>query len=185
MTATQATTRKSTAPSVADDPRWARIVARDKTADGQLLVFGFDDGRLLPAVVSLAHRQSEERAAPRQSRERQGDRLPAVPALQPGGRLDRRRECGPGGEGVPDHRGKRGGALAGGTGEAHSVAARATFIACSRPSPGSRRRTMPPPTARRRSAGDWPAATASPRRSTTRASIPADVSMRGRRTCSA
>src|SRR5882757_4969449 len=36
MTAMQATTRKSTAPSVADDPRWARIVARDKTADGQL-----------------------------------------------------------------------------------------------------------------------------------------------------
>src|SRR5882757_433618 len=34
MTAMQATTRKSTAPSVADDPRWARIVARDKTADG-------------------------------------------------------------------------------------------------------------------------------------------------------
>jgi AraC family transcriptional regulator of adaptative response/methylated-DNA-[protein]-cysteine methyltransferase len=41
MTATQATTRKSTtrkstAPSVADDPRWGRIVARDKSADGQL-----------------------------------------------------------------------------------------------------------------------------------------------------
>jgi AraC family transcriptional regulator of adaptative response/methylated-DNA-[protein]-cysteine methyltransferase len=35
MTATQATTRKSTAPSVDDDPRWGRIVARDKTADGQ------------------------------------------------------------------------------------------------------------------------------------------------------
>jgi AraC family transcriptional regulator of adaptative response/methylated-DNA-[protein]-cysteine methyltransferase len=28
--------RKSTLPSVADDSRWARIVARDKTADGQL-----------------------------------------------------------------------------------------------------------------------------------------------------
>jgi AraC family transcriptional regulator of adaptative response/methylated-DNA-[protein]-cysteine methyltransferase len=36
MTATQATTRKPAAPSVADDPRWARIVARDKTADGYL-----------------------------------------------------------------------------------------------------------------------------------------------------
>src|SRR5215468_1997085 len=35
MTAMQATNRKSAAPSVADDPRWARIVARDKTADGQ------------------------------------------------------------------------------------------------------------------------------------------------------
>lgn len=28
--------RKSTSPSVADDPRWARIVARDKTADGHI-----------------------------------------------------------------------------------------------------------------------------------------------------
>jgi AraC family transcriptional regulator of adaptative response/methylated-DNA-[protein]-cysteine methyltransferase len=29
-------TQKSALPSVADDPRWARIVARDKTADGDL-----------------------------------------------------------------------------------------------------------------------------------------------------
>jgi AraC family transcriptional regulator, regulatory protein of adaptative response / methylated-DNA-[protein]-cysteine methyltransferase len=36
LTSTPATSPKSTAPSVADDPRWARIVARDKTADGYL-----------------------------------------------------------------------------------------------------------------------------------------------------
>src|SRR5262249_14652715 len=36
MTATLARTPKTTPPSVADDPRWARIVARDKTADGHL-----------------------------------------------------------------------------------------------------------------------------------------------------
>jgi AraC family transcriptional regulator, regulatory protein of adaptative response / methylated-DNA-[protein]-cysteine methyltransferase len=36
MTATPAKTLKPTAPSVADDPRWARIVTRDKTADGHL-----------------------------------------------------------------------------------------------------------------------------------------------------
>src|SRR3984957_1315584 len=36
MSSTVAEPRKSTLPSVADDPRWARIVARDKTADGQL-----------------------------------------------------------------------------------------------------------------------------------------------------
>src|ERR1700750_3144345 len=36
MTSTFAKTEKSTLPSVAEDPRWARIVARDKTADGQL-----------------------------------------------------------------------------------------------------------------------------------------------------
>jgi AraC family transcriptional regulator of adaptative response/methylated-DNA-[protein]-cysteine methyltransferase len=36
MASTVATTKKSTTSSVADDPRWARIVARDKTADGDL-----------------------------------------------------------------------------------------------------------------------------------------------------
>src|ERR1700754_478613 len=34
MTATLASLGKSTARDVADDPRWERIVARDKTADG-------------------------------------------------------------------------------------------------------------------------------------------------------
>src|SRR6201986_5516208 len=36
MTSTPAEPRKSTLSPVADDPRWARIVARDKTADGHL-----------------------------------------------------------------------------------------------------------------------------------------------------
>src|SRR5215475_11421722 len=36
MTAAPITTLKSTRPSVVDDPRWTRIVARDKTADGHL-----------------------------------------------------------------------------------------------------------------------------------------------------
>ena len=36
MTATPTKTLKPMTPSVADDPRWARIVARDKTADGHL-----------------------------------------------------------------------------------------------------------------------------------------------------
>ncbi len=36
MSSTLSEPRKSTLPSVADDPRWARIVARDKTADGHL-----------------------------------------------------------------------------------------------------------------------------------------------------
>src|SRR5580692_3044117 len=35
MTLTLAELRKSTLSSVADDARWARIIARDKTADGQ------------------------------------------------------------------------------------------------------------------------------------------------------
>jgi AraC family transcriptional regulator, regulatory protein of adaptative response / methylated-DNA-[protein]-cysteine methyltransferase len=36
MASTLVMFRKSTRPSVADDPRWARIVARDKMADGHL-----------------------------------------------------------------------------------------------------------------------------------------------------
>ncbi|MEP9350815.1 bifunctional DNA-binding transcriptional regulator/O6-methylguanine-DNA methyltransferase Ada [Xanthobacter sp. KR7-225] len=36
MTSARAKSRMPAPPSVADDPRWARIVARDKTADGQL-----------------------------------------------------------------------------------------------------------------------------------------------------
>jgi AraC family transcriptional regulator, regulatory protein of adaptative response / methylated-DNA-[protein]-cysteine methyltransferase len=36
MTVKSAKPPKSTAPSAADDPRWARIVARDKSADGHL-----------------------------------------------------------------------------------------------------------------------------------------------------
>jgi len=36
MSVTAAETLKPMCPSVADDPRWARIVARDKTADGHL-----------------------------------------------------------------------------------------------------------------------------------------------------
>jgi AraC family transcriptional regulator of adaptative response/methylated-DNA-[protein]-cysteine methyltransferase len=35
MMTTPVTVRKPMTPSVADDPRWARIVARDKTADGR------------------------------------------------------------------------------------------------------------------------------------------------------
>src|SRR5688572_17910558 len=36
MTATPTRTSSPTTPSVADDPRWSRIAARDKTADGHL-----------------------------------------------------------------------------------------------------------------------------------------------------
>ena len=92
--------RKSTSPSVADDPRWARIVARDKTADGHLWYSVVDHRRLLPAVVSLAHRQSEECSAPRHPGEREGHRLPALQAVQSRRSVDRSRECGARREGV-------------------------------------------------------------------------------------
>jgi AraC family transcriptional regulator of adaptative response/methylated-DNA-[protein]-cysteine methyltransferase len=44
MTLTFAEPRKSTLPSVADDPRWARILARDKRADGHLWYSIFTTG---------------------------------------------------------------------------------------------------------------------------------------------
>src|SRR5246500_403590 len=45
MTSTFANTEKSTLPSVAEDPRWARIVTRDKTADGHMWYSVFTTGR--------------------------------------------------------------------------------------------------------------------------------------------
>jgi AraC family transcriptional regulator, regulatory protein of adaptative response / methylated-DNA-[protein]-cysteine methyltransferase len=44
MTISLAELQKSTPPSVAEDPRWARIVARDKTADGQFWYSVFTTG---------------------------------------------------------------------------------------------------------------------------------------------
>src|SRR5246127_5256098 len=44
MTSTLAEPQQLTLPSVADDPRWARIVARDKTADGHLWYSVFTTG---------------------------------------------------------------------------------------------------------------------------------------------
>ena len=70
----------------------------------------------MPAVVPFAHRQPEERSAPRQPGKRQGDRLPALQALQSRRTFDRSRERGPGREGVPDDRGKRRRAFVRGTG---------------------------------------------------------------------
>jgi hypothetical protein len=57
QTATRTTPPKLTTPSVADDPRWSRIVARDQDRRWTSLVFGSDDGRLLSAIVSVAHDQ--------------------------------------------------------------------------------------------------------------------------------
>ena len=82
MTGPLVDTSLTTRPSVADDPRWARIVARDKTADGHLWYSVSDHGRLLPPVVPVANRQSEERTTARHPRECEGDRLSALQALQ-------------------------------------------------------------------------------------------------------
>jgi hypothetical protein len=69
----------------------------------------------LPAFVPFARCQPEERSAPRQPGEREGDRLPPLPPLQSRRTFGGSRERGPGGEGVPDYRGQRRRALVRGT----------------------------------------------------------------------
>jgi AraC family transcriptional regulator of adaptative response/methylated-DNA-[protein]-cysteine methyltransferase len=43
----------NTSETIADDPRWARIVARDKRADGRFWYSVLYDGRLLPPVLPI------------------------------------------------------------------------------------------------------------------------------------
>jgi AraC-like DNA-binding protein len=76
---------KNTALSVAYDPRSARIVARDKGAGWSILVFDINDGRLLPSVVPVANRQSQERADPPRVGKRPRDRLPPCKRCNPDG----------------------------------------------------------------------------------------------------
>ena len=45
------------------------------------LVLGLNNGRLLPAVVPLAHRQSQECSASRHSGKRPGDRIPSLQTM--------------------------------------------------------------------------------------------------------
>jgi len=45
---------------VADDPRWARIVARDRTADGHLWYLGRDNWSILPTILPVPIRQSKK-----------------------------------------------------------------------------------------------------------------------------
>src|ERR1700730_7136604 len=81
-----------------------------------VLVFGFDDGGLLPAVLPLAYGKPEERPTSRQSGECQGDRFSALQTLQSRRAFGRSREYHAGRQGLPHHRDERGGAFAGGPG---------------------------------------------------------------------
>src|SRR5215469_6308428 len=53
------------------------------------MVLGVHDWRLLPAVVPLAHRQSQECSAPRHTGERKGHWLPALQKVQSRRSVDR------------------------------------------------------------------------------------------------
>ena len=82
------------------------------------LVFGFNNGRLLPAVVPLAHCQPEECSASRQlskAPRRPGSGL--ADGVTRTARRSNAENAAPSREGVPDHRGERRRALAGGLGQ--------------------------------------------------------------------
>ena len=78
MTSTPSELRKSMPSSVAEDPRWTRIVARDKTADGHLWY------SVLTTGIYCRNRAPRARPIPRMFSstiiigEREGDRLPAL-----------------------------------------------------------------------------------------------------------
>jgi AraC family transcriptional regulator, regulatory protein of adaptative response / methylated-DNA-[protein]-cysteine methyltransferase len=44
--------------AIADDPRWARVIARDRSADGEFWYSVVTTG-LLPSVMSVSDRQSK------------------------------------------------------------------------------------------------------------------------------
>ena len=72
---------KTAGVTVADDPRWAQIVARDRSADGRFWYSVATTRNLLPSVLSVANRQSKERAIARYAQGREGDRFPALQAV--------------------------------------------------------------------------------------------------------
>jgi hypothetical protein len=113
MTAMHTKTTNAKSMTVADDPRWARIVARDKTADGHLWYSVATTGVYCRPSCPSRIANPRKRSASRQPAKRQGDRFQALQALQSGWLIDRMRECGASREGVPDYRGERGRAIAG------------------------------------------------------------------------
>ena len=69
---------------VVADPRWATVVARDATADGQLRLFRAHDRRVLPPVLRVAARAPGERPVSCDARGRRARRFPALQALPSG-----------------------------------------------------------------------------------------------------
>ncbi len=81
--------RKSSREVGADDPDWARIVARDRTADGRLWYSVSTTGVYCRPSCPSRIANPQQRPAARHARSRQGDRLPAMQALQSGRPLAR------------------------------------------------------------------------------------------------
>ena len=167
---------------MADDPRWARIVARDKTADGQLWYSVSTTGvycrpscpsRIAnPKNVQLHDSLESARATGFRPCRRCNPDGPSIEAenaalVAKACRMIEESEEEPSLEELADAIGRS-------PSHFHRVFKAAT---------GLTPKDYAAATARRRSAKDWLPATPSQRRSTTPASIPADVSTRSRRTC--
>ena len=82
MSSTLSERRKSTLPSVADDPRWARIVARDKTADGHLWYSVITTGVYCRPSCPSRVANPKNVQLHDSFGERKGDRLSALQAVQ-------------------------------------------------------------------------------------------------------
>ena len=184
MNAISPKSRISTSPSVTDDLRWARIVARDKTADGHLWYSVVTTG--------IYRRPSCPSRTANPKNVRLHDSLESAKAT--GFRACKR--CNPDGlaldsenadlvakacriieesEEEPRSRSWR----------PRSAAVRVIFTASSRPPLVSRLRNTSRRIARRGCGLGWRAAAPLPRRSTTQAIIRADAFMKSRPTCSA
>lgn len=89
MTASLSNVSKSVSSSVIEDPRWARIVARDKTADGQLWYSVSSTGVYCrPSCPSRM--ANPEHVQLHDSRERTSNRVPSLQALSSRGAVHRR-----------------------------------------------------------------------------------------------
>ena len=84
---TMLTSIQETQRFASDDPRWARIVAPRSVGRRCVLVFGFNNRDLLPAIMPIPNRQSKKRAIVRHARRGESDRLPAMQAMQAGRKL--------------------------------------------------------------------------------------------------
>src|SRR6202023_3628595 len=111
MTMTLERPQPSIQSEMADDPRWVRIVARDKTADG---CFWYS-----VATTGIYCRPScpSRTANPRNVQlhdtlaAAQGTGFPPVQTLQPGRNFDRGKKCSDHRAGLPPDRGERGRAI--------------------------------------------------------------------------
>ena len=128
--------RSSLNRTAADDPRWARVLARDKTADGQFWYSVATTGIYCrpscpsrtanPKNVQLHDTLDGARATGFRPCKRCN---PDGPSIEGRERRDRR-------PGLPPHRGERGRAVAGASWPRRPDGAPAISTACSRPSPG-------------------------------------------------